>query len=287
MKEQWPPRKNVPEPPNVRERWQKEIDNVWGLNPFGGPFVRLVWGQSVTRFFWQKERLKYPVGHYEKLVAWGHPVYQEDGKLKGYETYDNPPKGKVCVPLFTQTWVGTPRWFLEQWAGPNVASADWDLHRYERHFNPFKGIPETVDIMGPVPATGLYMTAFHMIAHHTADCCSRRAEEGKDCFGKYRPPDQRDINYVKALKAQMDAEPYMYGYDEKVPQSVLDQDYRDYHYNDIKDFDRRVEDTRYAIKDYLRPHSKRLTSEGFGMDKFKYSFVPSNYEQSEKEKSND
>lgn len=257
----WPPSSNEPEPAGVRKKWQPELDEVWGLNPFGQPMLKLVWMQRELTYYREKWIYKYP------CVTW-----KARATTIGYEP---------------QKTIAVPRWGIEQWVGPAIACRDWGKHATEQQYDSKLGIWREIDVLGEVPSKGLYQDAFWICAVHSTEivvydkkrvarCCLTRMKQGKKCFGLlgsnnedlgYREPDSRDILHMALYKAALENDPLSkYGYDEQPPREVIEQGIRD-------DMRRLVgaEEARTALfEDLVRqeaiPHAKRLQGDGHGMD---------------------
>lgn len=99
------------------------------------------------------------------------------------------PVSSLIIPVYESTDIGKPRWYLEEWWSPELAASDWDDHRYKWE----DGI--RVDVLGPRPNEGQYR-AFRCI-------------ETND--GKYREPNEEDLQEVRQLLQMRDAEKKEYG----------------------------------------------------------------------------
>jgi len=257
----WPPTTNESAPAGVKERWQPELDEVWGLNPFGGPMLRLVWMQREMIFHREKWILKYPCVHTKGKTT-----------IVGYE------------PAKT---IGVPRWGIEQWVGPGIACQDWGKHATEMRYDPKLGIFREVDVLGEVPSKGLYQDAFWVCAIHSTEigqynkkrmarCCLERLKQGKKCYGLigqgnedqgYREPDERDILHMALYKAALGNDPLAkYGYDEQPPRELIEQDIRDSLRKMKGDEEARTALFEDLVRQEAIPHAKRLLGEGHGMD---------------------
>ena len=275
----WPPRRNAPAP-QIDPRVQQALSEIFGRNPYGEPLVRLVWGQQATTFYHEAHRLRYPAGRRTVHAGWGVPVVR-NGRVSGYNpvfppTPDPPSavesQGKLVVKLLRREWIGVDRWFVEQWIGPNVACQNWDEARWEWRYDPVQGIHRRVDMTGPAPIRGMYGEALYCIAEHSSRgaCCRRRKRQGYMCYGRYRDPDQRDVDHIARLKRTLDAEAYLYSYDELPPREVIEQDVRDSLYRMEQRAAKGEQYLAEMLADEIRPHTARLLEPGGRLDKEKY-----------------
>lgn len=254
----WPPLSNEPAPA-LDSRWQAELNAIFGMTPTGLPFARLVWGMTEREYYHEQMRIKYPCGR-------------------------NGTTGEV---------IGTPRWFVESWKGPGIACKGWKAERYEWKYDPDKGIHRNVDMLGPPPVKGIYETVPYrwpfMLAEHQGDrlCCKNRMSQGLICFGELRGPNAKDLQYFRALKAAMVEETQYGQIDEATPLHVIEQANRDGIYKRLAREQKDADEERYRIRNILMTHSKRLTSEGSGLDKFKYNDMSPSWKKHAKNQEKD
>lgn len=174
-------------PPNVL----KELTRIGGLNDYGKPKVRVVWGGTERWFRCGLTRLKYPIKRkLRRLAAW-NAVNPENGEKKhilvkgskfveiGGKRLIVTPDGKVPSPdddavmpvlpgwllsaVYEDREIGYQGWVVEEWWPQDIVFAG-------RHKNPRKdhlrwhqpldlfGMPvgPKIDILGPPPTEGEY-----------------------------------------------------------------------------------------------------------------------------------
>jgi hypothetical protein len=175
-------------------------------------------------------------------------------------------QGAVLITPDTRE-IGIDRYFVEQLIEPELLVPDWEPVRA-------LAIEEVgIDLMGEAPRQGMYLDGFHMIASH-ADCgCDRygRLGDGSKCYGRYRAPDERDLEYIEWMFHQLKGEAYKYDWSEMPPQEIVEQAVRDYQTANQRAIERRIKNCEEQIHDLLSPHLRRI-QEGStgGLDKFRY-----------------
>jgi hypothetical protein len=172
-------RENIPCPVNSvdLDRWQSELNSIVGVEDDGTERWRFVWGQDMEKaIVWNRYRRewmpRYPAGHTNDYVA-------------------NPATGVIEV---RRVWFGVPRLFAEALI-PRV-------HRNERIER--AGMDADGDVFTERRLVGPeYVTLFCITQHdkrvkdNWRFCCLRRIRKGQTCYGKYRPPDQQDIETLR------------------------------------------------------------------------------------------
>lgn len=167
---------NIPSPVSRTDidKFQSQLDGIVGVEPDGVLRWRVVWGQNLDQTtIWdryQKEwRPRYPAGHSKEYIA-------------------NP---KTGVLELKRKWYGVPRYFIEAL-----------IPRIHRNANAERaGVDGDGDVFTerklPEPD---YITMFCITQHDIRKkdewraCCLRRMHKGQTCFGRYRAPDQIDID---------------------------------------------------------------------------------------------
>lgn len=197
---------NIPSPISHAEldAFQRKLDGVVGVEADGTKRWRIVWGQDFERtMIWDRYRKE------------RRPRYAWDFKTD----YVN--ENGVEKPV--HTWIGVPRYFIEALI-PDV-HRDWE---FERAFTDYDGAvvvredkvlgfderaaaepgAELVKFGGvDVDARRLYgpdyMTLTPICEHSQAFtlsgwriCCYNRMLDGRKCLGSYRPPDDKDIEFL-------------------------------------------------------------------------------------------
>lgn len=144
--------------PILSDSLQKELTKVGGVNQFGEPNFRLVWGQNERKIAFGALHMKYIIG---RAIRW------ED-------KFD--PKTNLHTKERIVEEIGLPRFILEEWMPPDFFGTPqvWENHRW----NWIDGIRE--DNLGPYPERGRYV---HYSTVETDE-------------GEFRYPDQRELNLV-------------------------------------------------------------------------------------------
>lgn len=171
-------RENIPSPLNRTDldRWQSELDAIVGVEPDGTHRWRLIWGQSSEATVWNRYSCewmpRYPAGFTRDYVA-------------------NPTTGLIELK---KAWYGIPRYFVEALL-PRI-------HRNEETERPGKDPDDDPfterRVVGPEYVMMFCVTEHdHRITDGWRRCCLRRMRRQQTCYGKYRPPDQRDIDTLR------------------------------------------------------------------------------------------
>lgn len=159
------------------ERFQAQLHNIVGVESDGTLRWRLVWGAdlnaaSVWNRYSREWEPRYPAGSTRDYVA-------------------NPATGVVELK---KIWFGIPRYFIEALL-PRVRRDE----RIE-----CAGEDEDGDVYTERRQTGPeYMTMIcvtqhdHRMKDNWRRCCLRRIKQGQTCYGRYRPPDQHDIEMLR------------------------------------------------------------------------------------------
>jgi len=290
--------------PLVPKSFRDGLVRIGGMSPTGQPRLRLVWGQEVQERIGGEMVFRYSYGRV--LTGWTVTRYGRDGKIVSVSQHKGPappelpshrrarrkgeegvgmtqlnewdgnsslmiePRGQsqgaVLITPETKE-IGIDRYFVEQLIEPELLVPDWEPVRAV-------AIEEVgIDLMGEAPRQGMYLDGFHMIASH-ADCgCDRygRLGDGGKCYGRYRAPDERDLEYIEWMFHQLKGEAYKYDWSEMPPQEVVEQAVRDYETANQRAIDRRIQNYEEQFHDLLSPHLRRIQegSSG-GLDKFRY-----------------
>lgn len=172
-------RENIPSPLGQADldRWQVELDAIVGVDDDGTKRWRIQWGQDMQNaIVWNRYSRewmpRYPAGSTVDYVA-------------------NPATGVIELK---KIWFGVPRYFIEALL-PRV-------HRNERIERAGVDVDGDVfterRIVGPEYVTMICITQHDKrIKDNWRLCCLRRIQKGQTCFGKYRPPDQADVETLR------------------------------------------------------------------------------------------
>lgn len=151
----------------------------------------MVWGPDEHRIAYGKLRKKYLAAVLKTMSHWEERTPK--GTIRKYPAGPTPPDNlpveNIVYPVYETTDIGKPRWFLEEWWAPELVVPDWENQRYDW----VGGIRE--DVLGPAPIEGLYKPF--------------RCIQSED--GKYREPNESDLEAVKALLRERDQEKKKHG----------------------------------------------------------------------------
>lgn len=94
-------------------------------------------------------------------------------------------------------YIGCPRWLIMEVIHGSQLEASWD-----QASEPTESNGKTFRIRPEKPPEFYYKT-FYTIGDHNGYCCDRLLAENRICYGKYREPDQRDVDRVGATRAEL------------------------------------------------------------------------------------
>lgn len=262
--------------PRIPSKWQERLTKLLGLTPDGRPKLRLVWGQEVTHFYFERERLKYIRSRQPVFTGWQERARDEaTGEMVIVNRYPptleppTVPDDHLLESLGQMETIGIDRWFIELWRGPRIASGghsvqSWNReHRYKYLYDPAKGIYRQIDIHGEYPHQGQYVKSpYHwpwMIARHCKrkSCCDEREAQGYVCLGEHRAPQQRDVDYIAFLIEEKNKEPYLSGYDEVAPEQAVRQQIVDAFWQESKAEEKRDEEDQFNFNQLRRRLEKQ------------------------------
>jgi hypothetical protein len=173
-------------PAQPKPSWlEKALVNVGGLNKFGEPNFRAVWGQSELKHAWGQQRLKYPATRVNEQELLGHDIHNANGTIhfvKGTKLPNLKP-GSFLVPRYKkrQAEIGMPFWIIERWFDVTEVFQAKGFHETLREawekearwdFDEETGL--RVDNMGPFPSRGVYE---HFFTVKTPDFKTRPISE--------------------------------------------------------------------------------------------------------------
>lgn len=159
-------------------RFQASLDSIVGLEADGTPRLRLVWGQDLrTTETWDR---------YQKLYR---PRYAHRRVRRDVIS----PSTGLIEPRYD--WIGVPRYFIEAYV-PRL------------HLNPLEekaGADPDGDTYAEARTVGgIYVTATPILEHSQVIgeggwriCCLEAVRLGRKCWGRYREPDQFDLDTVR------------------------------------------------------------------------------------------
>lgn len=225
--------------PSISDRWEKEISRLAGKNDYGKPMIRLVWGPDEHRIAFGKLRKKYLAAIVNKMTHWEEKTSK--GTIRKYPPSGSPPLDlpidSMVYPVYEKIDIGKPRWFLEEWWPPELVTHDWEENRYDWK----DGI--RVDVLGPAPTEGMYRT---FLCIQTED-------------GKYREPNESDLETVRHLIYMRDQEKKEYGNRELQNDREAIQKLAEQYTAAIEEKDQEALDQfEETLKESIRPHIDKL-----------------------------
>ena len=170
-------RENIPSPLSREDiaRFQEKLNKIVGVEPDGTPHLKLVWGQDQREDgMWDREGYWVPRHHWSTV-------------------YDNVANEKTGLIELVPKYIGVPRYFVLAYVPPvhlpeseRVASFDG-----KTFFTPEMNETQWVDFL-----EGGVCVHTPKREDGWRDCCEKAATNGVNCFGLYRPPDEKDLDYI-------------------------------------------------------------------------------------------
>lgn len=239
-------------PPSIPSDFQSELTLLGGINKFGKPNLRVVWGgtQESDKSY-EKGRLKYSCGYSPINVA-GYR-YQKDGEWHFTTNVDDLDQSFLILPAVEQEELGLLRFVIEQWVSAEQLAAD---ARFQKRYD----AGDLEPTLRSFPREGVYDT--YLIVENQE--------------GKFRQLDKDVLTYIKK-KLQYDAK----SLHEKEADSLALQEQAE-----KAKQDRRAEILRAAVNFDLKldPEEKErrehywATKEDYAADKEKYAGTATFYQ---------
>jgi hypothetical protein len=215
-------------PPHMPKWFVDELTAIGGKQLDGTPNLRVVWGQSETKFACGKERIKYPSTFYNENETIKFRLTDLETKevkectygefMEAKKAYDAVDPTIKYLPEFKVSrsveWVGIPRWVIEQYK-PVIMFQDspsnWEKNRYGWWFNPDTRKREWTDINGPFPYNGRYE---HFLTIESDEhkyktpsereiTCIRKALQGRESYKKTKSDAAYVQDYIDAQEARL------------------------------------------------------------------------------------
>lgn len=283
MKYDLPPTENHPRP-NFDSKIERRIREI-GFTDANKPFLRIVWGASMdSSYIWAGEQHMVYRDHidHDNCKAW--PAYNLDGSFSHYQQFyhhgDVYPPDIYLEDVTIETDVGIPRFFIEY--ATSINPEEWAATRWTdeagRHWSDGKG--NLLDFRGPCPEGAIIYEPLWLCADHKG-CCVKVGQMNiglkanrEQCFGIYRDPNMRDVRECESRWAQvMVSRSDTYGLRDEVPSELVRQDVSTHAIGHRDYWQKREEEIAGDYFQNMIAHSKRLTTDGHGLDLHKYTDV--------------
>lgn len=162
------------------ETFQKKIDDIFGLSETGLPIVRLVWAPDIQRC-------------YHKFYTSWIGLQGAGSELRARYKYST-----VQIPGTPDIIdIPPPRWMLEEFNHPGQANASWEAARWAK---------DGRELRPPPPAEGHFTHLITIALHNKKKCCKFAKRDKVVCWGRYRQPDEKDLETLRMAKARRDAD---------------------------------------------------------------------------------
>ncbi len=147
------------ETPSGKEKFQKSLTDLAGLNPFGKPIFRVEWAATLLHDITEVPQLKYKI---TCNTITHHKYFSTDGRMKKWYAGEAKPAdldpNEPVVAVREDKALGKLRWVIEKWE-----SAD-DLRRHGRFVNLHDD--SGTKVLRDLPSKGVYNHYFWV---HTRD----------------------------------------------------------------------------------------------------------------------
>lgn len=145
------------EPPYLHPEWQETLNGIAGLNRFGNPNLKIVWGGTErSDITVTGTELKYHCGFSPNEVS-GYE-YTENGETKFTTVLEGIPEHVFVVPAFRCEELGLMRWIVERWVSPEELERQG---RFQQRYAP----GEIEPTLRAFPRQGIYETYFIVETH--------------------------------------------------------------------------------------------------------------------------
>lgn len=264
--------------PNNESSWRNEpaplldpsfhaaLREIGGLNTFGLPNLRIVWGQEHRTFQRGKPRLRYvdrriPAIEHTRHVLKRPLTFDATGRALSFERKvfsDQPkvvPKGWLYeLELESVEFIGDQLFYVEQWVPPDLLGdtpQSWETLRYEDWEDPEIGLVRHCDVLGPFPSEGQYRDVFAVGEPYVYPTFTESGEGYEGEYLRFRMP---GADTLEALREKMFRRE-----NEVLPSAAQRSKDRFYNYNHNKErqFDKYREERRAWFRDALNTTGKR------------------------------
>jgi hypothetical protein len=275
------PRTNQPAP-SLNKRVVEGLKNIGSID--GQPFLRLVWGQSTDSVYVYagEEHLRYRDHVHREQVWVAVGIDGTPGKI--YRAFDVIPTGVNLAQRWLELDIGIDRFFVE-YAQPHDPEL-WNSEALtdeqgQVHIGPDG---EPLRFLAECPPAGIDYDFLWVCAEHKG-CCQENSyrltgiglrSDGTRCYGYYRQPNMHDVEEAKRrwMLIYM-THPESYGFRDPVPEDILRRDHAEGLAAAEAQYEKDMMKLEGDIYQFMKPHIKRLTSEGSGKDLEKYHILDS------------
>lgn len=231
--------------------YQKALNKLLNVARGGQPIVRLIWS-------WDSRK-------------WENVSFDEYGNATGGEWRQKYKALTVEIGNGDYVDISPPRWLLEERYEPEQYANSWEQSRYvhdsgecRRCRNISLGLIEQStscvrrDVWGAAPRDGWYnaLPYIGIIAEHESNkqCCDRVWRDTREiCFGRYKLPDQRELDLLRKAVNQRNRDTELNAFSELDEYSL--REVRAWGMQDAKDERvRQRDELRQKIKDEVNTH---------------------------------
>lgn len=158
--------------------YQKKIDEICGLNEFGGPNVLLTWMPAIENYS-------------RYFCEWGDAGFGTKTELRAlyvFTTLDDDKGHQLEIP--------PPRWALKQFIHPAQYLGHEERLRWRKRYGNGENQIWVQEIRPPRPDKGFYGPMI-AIGSHNGFCCRAAKKEKRKCWGDYRKPDESYLIWLR------------------------------------------------------------------------------------------
>lgn len=188
----FPPRRNESSP-SANHEVLRAIEQVARVPDCNKPVFRVVWCQDEP--------------HNRRYIAWiksdpilACPVLGPDGNVLsnlGFWQPGDPAAPAGATTVERREIIGINRWAIEY--ADSITKDEWEKTRY---YQTVESDPSSIiDARGPYPEDGLRyeLVCYLMTKEHNRNCPNPLVDSYRCCYGQYRAPRWRDVEFVRAV----------------------------------------------------------------------------------------
>ena len=161
--------------PSLDPSFRETLKSIGGVNIYGQPNLRIVWGQEHMTFQRGKMRLRYvdrriPALEHLRHVLKRPLTYDADGRAVSFERKIVKAPPRIIPKGWLYEWeleslefIGDQLFYIEQWVPVHLLGntpEEWEELRYEDWEDPELGLVKNCDVLGPFPNEGQYREVF-------------------------------------------------------------------------------------------------------------------------------